>query len=122
MVRLERPEELETLVLVPTLQDLTRQITKLHNEAGEAFLIPESLHECTTALREAQATVKVLVQEHDSRRRAEQEERIQQAQRGNGKTPVQILRNIRKAEEIKAVFKKLKFLKSGGTRMDEDSI
>jgi hypothetical protein len=97
--------------------DLSDQIINLQQEVGDAFLIPATIEECKLSLRQAQTRVKELVRSHESLRRAEQDERIQQAQRGTtGKTSAQILRNIRKAEEIKAVFKKLKILKTGQFR------
>ena len=97
--------------IVRLRKDFHNQIQQIQSSGSMDFLIPDTLAECKTDLRNAQQEVREIVRESERHRQEEMEDRITRTVARNGKQRAIILRNIRKAEEMKQMFKKIRFLR-----------
>jgi hypothetical protein len=97
--------------MVRLRKDFHCQIQQLQTSGGMDFLIPENLDEFKTDIRTAQREVREIVQESARHRKEEMEDRLTRTVARNDKQRAIILRNIRKAEEMKQMFKKIRFLR-----------
>jgi exonuclease III len=95
-------------------EQLRRDVLEL-NAAEEPFILPTTLQECTQALRKAKSEVKEIVSQSFVHRDKEHEDRIKALESTlstqSDKTRARILRRIRKAEDIKQLFRKLKMVR-----------
>jgi len=92
--------------------DPTDSITSIQANYDIDFLIPETVAECQRELRQAQSELRILAKEAANIRLEEQARRISELEL-SGTTAADrkratILRNIRKAEEIKKMFRKIR--------------
>ena len=86
-----------------------------HNE----YPTPTTLQECTAQLRQAKTEVKRIVKESYARRDAERTQRIMDLETSAFKVDqasAKRLRRLRKSEDIKQLFTKLRMLRNPGTR------
>ncbi|KAI2490869.1 hypothetical protein MHU86_23692 [Fragilaria crotonensis] len=89
---------------------LTTELAKLDNPVE----LPTTVKECSTALRTAEAKVREIVAESYQRRDQERRKRIEaleQSQNKADKKRAKILRRLKKAEDIKELFRKLKHVR-----------
>ena len=83
----------------------------LHDSVPKDQTFPKTVPECQTLLRAAQKKVRIIVRDAVRHRREELERRAQEHATSNncdGKNKAKIIRNIRKREELKEMFKKLR--------------
>ncbi|KAI2512752.1 hypothetical protein MHU86_1540 [Fragilaria crotonensis] len=85
----------------------------------EEFPTSMTLQECTAQLRQAKADVRQIVKESYSRRDAERTQKIKDLETSalaSDHTSAKRLRRLRKAEDVKELFSKLRKLRNPGTR------
>ena len=94
---------------------LTKEMAALESPVD----LPLSLTECSTALRKAKAHVREIVSESYQRRDQERKhklEALESSQNAADKKTARILRRLKKAEDIKEMFRKLKHVRGRTTR------
>jgi exonuclease III len=106
--------------------DLTRQIQ--HDLSGTAFdfELPSTIGECQTLLRETKLQVKQVVANSYAQRTKERQEKLRALEASTkqaDKKKAKVLRHLRKAEDIKHLFRKIEHLrgrnvKRGVTRIE----
>ena len=98
------------------------------NTLSSPILFPETIRECSTELRNAKREVAAIIQRSFATREAEREKQIAELEAEvtstkAAKTKIKILRNLKKAEELRKLFLKIKMLRqtknrSGITRIE----
>jgi hypothetical protein len=92
--------------------DQYSQIEALQTQQGTSFLIPSTIDECKKALRLAQTKVSQIAKQSSQHREEENVKRVTDLETEGDKKKANILRNIRKAEEMKKLFAKIRYLRS----------
>jgi hypothetical protein len=102
--------------------DLTEQLQMMQARSPfdeEEFSIPSTLHECKVQLRASKAAVKSIVNESFARRDSERARKIAELESSvlqKDHASAKRLRRIRKAEDIKNLFSKLRTIQNPGKR------
>ena len=121
---------LKCLTMARTHLDHSEQLRQdaiAFNNGEEIFQLPITISECTQALRVAKAEVKAIVSQSYARRDQERDDRIKVLESimttKSDKQRAMRLRRIRKAEDIKQLFRKLKvvrttYARQGVTRIE----
>jgi hypothetical protein len=91
-------------------RDYSTQLTKLRNTCPTIEL-PDSIRKCSQALRDARSNERDIIKDSFQHREDEILQNIENCNMQDDKSKGDILRNIRKAEEIKQLFNKLKFIR-----------
>ena len=91
-------------------RDYTSQLERLKT-ACPTVALPTSIRQCSQALREARQNERDIIKESLKHREDEVLQNIENCNVHDDKSKGDILRNIRKAEEIKQMFNKLKFIR-----------
>ena len=107
------------LSAIRTGLDHSSIISKHVQDAGLNIILPSIQHECSSQLRIAQKAVKTIVSTSFQRRNEERNERIRSLESSmstKDKAHATLLRRLRRAEKIKALFEKLKALRARGQR------
>jgi len=94
-----------------TCLDPREQLAKLQSDFGSVGILPDTVKECQSELRKAQAELRELAKEAAAHRSEEQLKRISELElRGKkeDRKTLTILRNIRKAEETAKMFSKIR--------------
>ena len=91
-------------------QDYTTQLNKLR-EACPTVELPNSIRKCSQALREARSNERDIIKSSLQHREDEILQNIEHCNMPDDKSKGDILRNMRKAEEITQMFNKLKFIR-----------
>jgi hypothetical protein len=86
------------------------QIETLQLQQGTSFLIPTTIAECKQALRMAQIEVSRIAQESVQYREDEITSKVATLESEDNTKRAKILRNIPKAEEMKKLFSKIRYL------------
>ena len=98
--------------MVKLCKDFHHQIQQLQSSGGMDFCIPDNLDDCKTDLRTAQREGWEIVRESARHRKEEIEDRLSRTVARNDKQrAIMMLRNIRETEEMKEMFKKIRFLR-----------
>jgi len=95
-----------------TSYDQYSQIEALQTQQGTSFLIPPTIDECKKALRQAQTEVSQIAKQSVLHREEENIQRVTDLETEGDKKKANILRNIRKAEEMKKLFAKIRYLRT----------
>ncbi len=94
---------------------LRQDVLEINADEDEPFVLPTTIQECTQALRKAKSEVKEIVSQSYARRDKERDDRIKVLEstfsNQSDKTRARILRRIRKAEDVKQLFRKLKVVR-----------
>jgi hypothetical protein len=106
--------------------DLTAILIHERATISSAFLLPETVQECNTALRQAKREVASIVEKSFEVRETERAKQIEELEADldpSNRKKAKILRNLKKAEEMKHLFQKLQTLRnvrknSGITRIE----
>ncbi len=114
-VALDRARKLVTLLkkclsMIRTGRNLTPILERDLLRIDQGLLLPSNKQECVTQLREAKRKVRAIVKESVTRRDQERNARILELESCNtssDKKQATILRRLRRAEEIKALFEKI---------------
>ncbi len=102
---------------VPNLVKYATTTKRLFNTTQQAEIacptieLPDSIRKCSQALREARSNERDIIKESFKHRENELLQNIENCNMQDEKSKGDILRNIRKAEEIKQMFNKLKFIR-----------
>jgi len=94
------------------------QLINLQAKRGTNFLIPDTVHECTNELAKAKTDVVNISRESVQRRDAENNDRASALQNGtkeDKRTAIR-LKHIKKKEELRRMFAKLKYLRENSDR------
>jgi hypothetical protein len=94
--------------------DLTSTLTADMASLKRSFMLPSTLHECNTALRRAKRDVTNIIAtsfEVRDTERMEQIAELEAAPDSQNRKKAKILRNLKKAEEMKQLFLKLQLLR-----------
>jgi exonuclease III len=95
-----------------TRYDQNEQIEQLRTSQGPSFTLPSTIEECKQQLRQAQAEVSQIAQESIQHRDDENLARVADLELEGDKKKALILRNLRKAEEMRRMFAKIRYLRS----------
>jgi hypothetical protein len=91
-------------------RDYSRQLDKLRT-TFPTIVLPNSIRKCSQALRNARRNEKDVIKASFQHREDEILQNIEHCNMQDDKSKGDILRNLRKAEEIKRLFSKLKFIR-----------
>jgi hypothetical protein len=95
-----------------TRYDQYSQIEMLQTQQGTSFLIPNTIAECTQALRIAQIEVSKIAQHSSQHREEENISSVAAHEQEGNKERAKIVCNICKAEEMKKLFAKIRYLQT----------
>jgi hypothetical protein len=95
-----------------TRYDQHEQIEQLKLSQGPSFTLPSTVEECRKQLREAQAEVSQIAQQSIQQRDEENLANVAALELEGDKAKAKILCNIRKAEEMRRLFGKIRYLRS----------
>jgi hypothetical protein len=95
-----------------TRYDQRSQIDRLRLLQDPSFIFPSTVAECKQQLRKAQAEVSQIAQQSIQHREDENLANVAALELEGNKAKANILRNLRKAEEMRRLFAKIRFLRS----------
>jgi hypothetical protein len=95
-----------------TRYDQYSQIEELRLKQGTSFLIPTTIEQCKQALRNAQVEVSQIAQNSSQHRKDENISKVAALELEGDNDQAKILRNIQKAEEMKKLFAKIRYLRT----------
>jgi hypothetical protein len=93
-----------------TRYDQYSQMEELRLKQGTSFLIPTTIEECKIALRNAQVEVSQIARNISQHREDENISKVAALELNVNTDRAKILHNIRKAEEMKKLFAKIRYL------------
>ncbi len=93
-------------------RDYSIQLQRLKTACPHAVL-PTSIRKCSQALREARTRERAIMKDSFKHREEEMLQNIENCSMQGDASKADILRNLRKAEEIKQLFNKLRFIRGG---------
>jgi hypothetical protein len=121
----------KALSMDKTRIDNIKIITHAMSNLASPMLFPETIQECSKELRKAKREVAEIVQQSFATRESEREKQIANLEANitdtkAAKAKIKILRNLKKAEELRKLFLKIKMLRqtknrSGITRIEVPS-
>jgi hypothetical protein len=102
-------------------RDYSSQVQRLQAACPDIPL-PTSIRQCSQALRESRTKERAVIKDSFRHREEEMLQNIEHCSMQGNATKADILRNLRKAEEIKQLFNKLRFLRGGYQRSGISSL
>jgi hypothetical protein len=92
--------------------DHQAQLAQLRLTLDSPFLLPETIEECKLQLRKAQADVLKIAQDSVHYRDIENLDRVSTLESDGDRAKAKILRNLCKAEEMRRLFAKIRYLRT----------